>query len=284
MSNKNNKEINDYLSLNALDDYLREIRKIPLLTPDEEQELGYKILLKDKDAVNELIIHNLRYVVSIAKYFTSFDLPLIDLIGEGNIGLIEAANKFDVTKGYRFSTYAKSWIIQKIETGICNSTRNIHIPHYRFEKIIKYNKTKEKLTLTLNRIPTNEEIAEEMHEDITKIELYEEITNDTISLNYLLNEDEKTEFSEFVSADRSVEDEVLNRDLSNEIKKMFEVAGLDELDIAVLVRRYNLDGQGVRKYVEIGEEYNRSRAWAQQRETRALTKIKKSKFFKDTFK
>ena len=276
--------INTYnLTENNLKDYLNNIGKISLLTAEEEKELGYKILSGDKDAVNELVIHNLRYVISIAKYFTSFGLPFIDLIQEGNIGLIEAANRFDITKGFRFSTYAKSWIIQKIEVGIANSGRNIRIPHHRFAKIIKYNQIKEYLSKKLNRIPSQEELAKEMHEDIKKIELYESITNDTLSLNYLLSEDSNIEFSELISSERTVEDEVIGNDLSNEIKEMFEAAGLDEYDIGVLVRRYDLDGNGIRVYAEIGKEYNRSRAWAQQREVNALTKIRKSKYFKETF-
>ena len=125
---------NCFFTEDSLNDYLNMIGRIPLLTADEEKKLGYKILEGDKIAVNEMIIHNLRYVVSIAKWYKNFGLPLSDLIQDGNIGLIEAANTFDVTKGFKFSTYARDRIMQKIEIGIANTSRNIRLPYHKFEK------------------------------------------------------------------------------------------------------------------------------------------------------
>ena len=277
-------ELNNYLSTDSLNDYLREISNIPLLTPEEEKELGYRILKGDEEAVNKMIVHNLRYVVSVAKYYKNFGLPLMDLIGEGNIGLIEAVNHFDVTKGFRFTTYAKSWIAQKIELGIINTSRTIRIPQWLFNELIKYRRTKLRLTQSLNRIPTPEELSIEMGKSIEKIKQYEEIIRGTLSLNDLLSNDNNVEIGEVLpSSEYSLEEETIRKDLPNEIRKMFEVLELDDIDIDVIVKRYGLDGQGIRKYYEIGTAHNRSRAWAQQREAKVLTKIRNSKYFKDTF-
>lgn len=280
----NNILIDSYsLTEDNLTDYLNNIGKIPLLTVEEEKEIGKKIYLGNKDAIDDLIVHNLRLVVAIAKHYLGFGLPLIDLIEEGNIGLIEAANRFDVTKGYRFSTYATKWITQKIEIGITNTSRNIRIPYHKFEKIIKYKKVKEKLSISLNRIPTKEEIANEMNESLDNIDLYESIINDTISLNYQLNDDDKQEFGELISNERSLEDELIKNELPFIIKDIFEELALDETEIDILTKRYGLDGLGNRTFEEISSKYHKTRTWACQKEEKVLTKIKKSKIYKETF-
>lgn len=280
----NNILIDSYsLTEDNLTDYLNNIGKIPLLTAQEEIEIGKKIYLGNKDAIDDLIVHNLRLVVAIAKHYLGFGLPLIDLIEEGNIGLIEAANRFDVTKGYRFSTYATNWITQKIEIGIANTSRNIRIPYHKFEKIIKYKKAIEKLSISLNRIPTKEEIANEMNESPDNIDLYESIINDTISLNYQLNDDDKQEFGDLISNERSLEDELIKNELPFIIKDIFEELALDETEIDILTKRYGLDGLGNRTFEEISSKYHKTRTWACQKEEKVLTKIKKSKIFKETF-
>ena len=280
----NNILIDSYsLTEDNLTDYLNNIGKIPLLTVEEEKELGKKIYLGNKDAIDDLIVHNLRLVVAIAKHYLGFGLPLIDLIEEGNIGLIEAANRFDVTKGYRFSTYATKWITQKIEIGITNTSRNIRIPYHKFEKIIKYKKVKEKLSISLNRIPTKEEIANEMNESLDNIDLYESIINDTISLNYQLNDDDKQEFGELISNERSLEDELIKNELPFIIKDIFEELALDETEIDILTKRYGLDGLGNRTFEEISSKYHKTRTWACQKEEKIIKKIKKSKIYKETF-
>lgn len=280
----NNILIDSYsLTEDNLTDYLNNIGKIPLLTVEEEKEIGKKIYLGNKDAIDDLIVHNLRLVVAIAKHYLGFGLPLIDLIEEGNIGLIEAANRFDVTKGYRFSTYATTWIAQKIEIGIANTSRNIRIPYHKFEKIIKYKKVKEKLSISLNRIPTKEEIANEMNESIDNIDLYESIIDDTISLNYQLNDDDKQEFGDLISNERSLEEEIIDREIPSIIKNIFKELALDETEIDILIKRYGLDGQGNRTFEEISKEYNKTRTWACQKEAKVLKKLKKSKILKETF-
>ncbi len=268
---------------NSLEDYLNNVGKIPLLTADEEKKLGYLILDGDEAAVSEMVTHNLKYVVSIAKWYMNFGLPLQDLIQEGNIGLIEAARTFDVTKGNRFSTYARDRIMQKIEIGIANTSRNIRIPYYKFRKVMKYIKTKDKLTVELNREPLVEEIAKEMNEDINKIKTYEALLDDTLSLNYMLDDSDNFEFGDMVSSDRNVEDELFKDDLPNEIKALFEAANLSDLDIEIIKRKFGFDDQEVGHLEAIASEYNKTGMWAHYRIVKALKKMKNTKYFKDTF-
>ena len=274
---------NCFFTEDSLTDYLNMIGRIPLLTVDEEKELGYKILEGDTEAVNEMIIHNLRYVVSIAKWYKNFGLPLADLIQDGNIGLIEAANTFDVTKGFKFSTYARDRIIQKIEIGIANTSRNIRLPYHKFNKLIKYLKAKKRLTISLGRVPSRDEIATALNMDIDMIKQYEELENDTLSLNYLLDGDDKYEFGNVLSSNRDVEDEVLRNDLPNEIEELFEAANLDDIDIEILKKRFGFDNFEMHKFNEIGIEHDRTTTWANQKTIKALRKIKNTKYFKDTF-
>ena len=138
-----------FLSENCLNDYLNMIGKIPLLTASEEKELGVRILAGDRKAIEEMTVHNLRYVVSIAKRYMGFGLPLEDLIQEGNIGLIDAVNNFDVTKGFKFSTFARDRIMGKIEFAVAKTSRNIKLPYHKFEKLLKYLKEKKKFTYHL---------------------------------------------------------------------------------------------------------------------------------------
>ena len=276
--------LDDYcLSEDSLNDYLNMIGKIPLLTVEEEKELGYKILAGDREATEKMILHNLRYVVSIAKWYANFGVPLIDLIQDGNIGLIEAANTFDVTRGFKFSTYARDKIRQRVELSVAKTSRNIKLPYHKFEKLLKYLKIKSKLTFSLGKAPTRKEIAKEMNEDIGKIKSYEELEKDTLSLNYLLDGDDEFEFGNLLSSNRSVEDMVLQADLIEEMKDLFEAANLSDIDIEVLLKRFNFDGEGVRKYREIGEEYGKTSTWANQKVIKALKKIKNTKYYRETF-
>lgn len=272
-----------FLSEDSLTDYLNMIGKTPLLTIEEEKALGYKIINGDKDAINEMIIHNLRYVVSIAKWYTNFGLSLLDLIQEGNIGLIEAANTFDVNRGCKFSTYARGRIMSKIELAIAKTSRNIKLPYHKFEKLLKYLKIKRKLTFLNGKEPTREEIAEAMGVDIDIVKLCEALEKDTLSLNYMLDDDDKFELGNMISGGRDVEDEVLRRDLADEISELFKVAGLSDIDIEILKKYFNFDGNSEYTFSEIGAEYGKTSTWANQKAIKALKKIRNTKYFKDTF-
>lgn len=274
----------DILSGEATEDYIHRIKGIPLLTREEEKDLFDRIKSGDKIARDKIIIHNLRFAVNYALHYQNYGLSLGDLIQEGSIGIIYAVSRFDVTKGYRFSTYARDWIEQKIKLAIANTARSIRIPIHTFDKLIKYEQVKEKLTKKLNHLPSREEIANELEVSVDIIAQYEEMEKVPLSLNYLID-DNSTEFEKFISSNApSAEDEVLKANLPNEIRKLFEVLELDPIDIDVLVKRYGLDGKGFRKYHEIGEAHNHTKVWAMQREAKVLAKIKNSNYFNDTFK
>lgn len=273
----------DILSGEATEDYIHRIKGIPLLTREEEKDLFYRIKSGDKIARDKIIIHNLRFAVNYALHYQNYGLSLGDLIQEGTIGIIYAVSRFDVTKEYRFGTYARKWIEQKIKLAIANTARSIRIPIHTFDKLIKYEQVKEKLTKKLNHLPSREEIANELEVSVDIIAQYEEMEKVPLSLNYLID-DNSTEFETFISSNApSAEDEALKANLPNEIRKLFEVLELDDIDIDVLVKRYGLDGNGIRKYHEIGDAHNRTKVWAMQREKKILTKIKNSKYFKDSF-
>ena len=210
----------DILSGEATEDYIHRIKGIPLLTREEEKDLFDRIKNGDKIARDKIIIHNLRFAVNYALHYQNYGLSLGDLIQEGSIGIIYAVSRFDVTKGYRFGTYARDWIEQKIKLAIANTARSIRIPIHTFDKLIKYEQVKEKLTKKLNHLPSREEIANELEVSVDIIAQYEEMEKVPLSLNYLID-DNSTEFEKFISSNApSAEDEVLKANLPNEIRKL----------------------------------------------------------------
>ncbi len=280
------KILSDTANFDSLQMYLKEINQIPLLTPEEELELGYRINAGDQQAVNELVVHNLKYVVPIAKSFAKFGIPLKDLINDGNIGLIEAANKFDINKGTYFVGYARYYIIQKIEQAITYNCRNIRIPYHTFEKIIKYHKGKAALTKKLGHIPNEDELADALNMDLEEVKKFEALSNDTLSLDYLISDDNPIEFGSFVSNgeySRPLEEAYIKKSLPEEIWKLFEALEISPTDVDILVERFGLDGNGIRTYEEISNKYGRSRPWSMQRINKVLTRIRYSKYFRDNF-
>ena len=169
--------------------YLREIGKIPLLTPEEEQDLALKIVEGNKKAKDKMVEANMRLVVSIAKRYSGRGLDLLDLIQEGNTGLLRAVEKFDPDKGFKFSTYATWWIRQAITRAIADQARTIRIPVHMVETINKVLRTTRKLTTELNREPTTEEIAKELDMDADKVEYVMRIKQDIASLDASVGRD-----------------------------------------------------------------------------------------------
>ena len=154
--------------------YLKELKYFSeieggLLTKEEEDELGYRILEGDKEAINTIVKRNLRLVISVAKHYKDFGLDFVDLIQHGNMGLIEAAERYDVRRGYRFSTYATYWIQHYIRRGLGNEAKNIRVPVYFYEELKKYKKVKDKLTVKYKRYPTEEELAKELNISLEKL-------------------------------------------------------------------------------------------------------------------
>ncbi len=262
--------------------YIHEISKIPLLTSEEEKELAKKIATGDQEAKNKFIECNLRLVVSIAKRYVNRGLPLLDLIQEGNFGLMTAIEKFDPDKDFRFSSFAFYWIRQAITRAIVNMGRNVRIPVSMYQKINLYRNTINILMERLNRKPTLEEIANEMKLPVSNIVSIYQASNPEMSINCVVGEDNDTEMLNLIpSLDDSVEDVAIRRLLRYDIKKLFEKSNLTEMEINVLSLRYGLCGQKPLSLSKIGKQYNCTREWVRQVESRALLKLRDSSYIKE---
>jgi RNA polymerase primary sigma factor len=261
--------------------YLQEISK-PLLSPKEEIELFYRMQAGEQKAREILIERNLRLVVRIAKnYINLSDLTFSDLIQEGNIGLIKSISKFDVTKGYRFSTYATYNIKNEIQQAVYNRGRNIRVPVEKMKAIGKYLQVQEKLGIKLNREPTIEEIAKELGITLKKVKELEKLQNGTISLNELVSDDSETELGDFIPASSGeIDDNLLALELQEQVQKLFEECRLSEKEIEILMLRYGFNGISPKTLREIAEKYNYSVEGVRKTELTALKKIRNSDYIK----
>ena len=187
--------------------YLKEIGKISLLTLDEEMELSARIVAGDEEAKNQLAESNLRLVVSIAKRYVGRGMLFLDLIQEGNIGLMKAVEKFDASKGYKFSTYATWWIRQAITRAIADQARTIRVPVHMVETINRLSRYQRQLTLELNREPTEEELAKKMHMSLDKIREVIKIAQEPVSLETPIGEEDDSHLGDFVKDERSMSPE-----------------------------------------------------------------------------
>ncbi|MCI9433664.1 MAG: RNA polymerase sigma factor RpoD/SigA [Bacilli bacterium] len=257
--------------------YLNEISKLPLLSKTEEYELAIKIKNGDKKAREELISRNLRLVVSVAKRYRGRDLTFEDLIGYGNIGLINAIEKFDVKKNVKFSTYAVIWIKQSITREIYNKARNIRIPVKKMVEIRNYQKTKNSLTERLNRQPSIEEIAIELKITPSQALELDSLQYDTVSLNQCVGTEEDTELGYFIPDQTDTPDKVvIDSSLRELLQTAFKNANLDEREITVLTLRFGLDGNEPQRLEQIATIYNVTRERIRQIEAKALRKLKNS--------
>ena len=282
---KNNIEIqfkeDDFQSILSNDSiklYFQEINKIPLLKRKEEIELAERIKEGDLDAREKLIEANLRLVVFIAKKYINRGLSLQDLIGEGNCGLIKAAERFDVTKGYKFSTYATYWIRQAITRSLYNDTQIIRIPFYQRKKLYELNKIIENMTLQLGRRPTLEEISEETSLSKEQIDSILNTVIQPISLNQKVagKDKEDTELGDFISQDDNIEEDYIKKDLNNNIRKIFHECRLSEMEQFILIKRYGLDGEEAQTLEDIAKVYGVSRERIRQIQRKAERKIRVS--------
>ena len=256
--------------------YFNEIKKIPLLTPKEEKIIAYKILEGNSDARAEMIKRNLRLVISVAKRYTGRGLSFNDLIQEGNIGLIIAVDKFDVRRGYKFSSYAVNWIKVTIARAIFNQSKNIRVSINMQGTLIQVRKTKENLQKELNRIPTIEEIANKLGITCEEMAKLESFSNDTVSFNDLISE-ENEEFEKFIPlTEKTAEDTAITNNLSKEIQKLFKDCNLKPREIDVLVSR-NINNHEYKTLEELARKYGVKSERIRQIEITALTKIRNSK-------
>jgi len=253
--------------------YMLEISRIPLLTKEEEKDLFIKMNNGDSKAQNKLIEHNLRLVVKIAHRYKFKGLPLLDLIQEGNLGLIKATEKFDITKGYRFSTYATWCIKQKIIRAIDEKSRTIRLPVNVTEEIKRYKKAKYELTLMFDQEPTISKLAEYMDLSEEKVEELGKLILDATSINAPLGDEKDGEMGDLLPSDILVEDEVVRNSIGDEITKLFELAELDDRQIKVLTEHFGI-GCYERSLSEIGDELNITKQAVYVIERKAMKKIR----------
>jgi|GEM_PF-3522754 len=256
--------------------YLNEIGKIPLLTPKEEYELGERVLCGSAYAKKKLAESNLRLVVSIASIYQGRGLELLDLIQEGNLGLLKAVDKFDVSKGYKFSTYATWWIRQAITRGIADKGRNIRIPVHTFDALKKYNAIEKRLSLELDRSPTTQEMAEEMGISEEKVMAIAGIKEDTTSLNTIIGDEFDTEIQDFIEDFDATDpqNELDNGLLREKIEEIFDGGPLTAREKDVLCKRMGWDGTREETLEEIAQKYGLTRERIRQIEAKALRKLR----------
>lgn len=258
--------------------YLREIGKIPLLKADEELALAQRVVAGDKKAKDEMAEANMRLVVSIAKRYVGRGLDLLDLIQEGNTGLLRAVEKFDPDKGFKFSTYATWWIRQAITRAIADQARVIRIPVHMFETINKLLRTQRRLTQELNREPTNEEIAQAMEMDVAKVEHIMKIKQDIHSLDASVRDDEEDSvLGDFIEDEDTVspEESATGSLLKEHVKDM--LSGLTEREQKILKLRFGLEDGKSHTLEEVGQEFSVTRERIRQIEAKALAKLRKHK-------
>lgn len=258
--------------------YLREIGKIPLLKADEELALAQRVVAGDKDAKDKMAEANMRLVVSIAKRYVGRGLDLLDLIQEGNTGLLRAVEKFDPDKGFKFSTYATWWIRQAITRAIADQARVIRIPVHMFETINKLLRTQRRLTQELNREPTNEEIAAAMEMEVEKVEHIMKIKQDIHSLDASVRDDEDDSvLGDFIEDEdtASPEESATGQLLKEHVKDM--LSGLTEREQKILKLRFGLEDGKSHTLEEVGQEFMVTRERIRQIEAKALAKLRKHK-------
>ena len=264
--------------------YLKEIGKVPLLSPDEEIELAKKIELGDEEAKKKLAESNLRLVVSIAKRYAGRGMQLLDLIQEGNLGLIKAVEKFDYRKGYKFSTYATWWIRQAITRAIADQARTIRIPVHMVETINRLVRTQRQLVQKLGREATPEELAKELDMPVDRVREIMKISQDPVSLETPIGEEEDSHLGDFIQ-DNNVEvpADAATYTLLHE-QLMDVLSTLTEREQKVLRLRFGLDDGRPRTLEEVGRQFNVTRERIRQIEAKALRKLRhpsRSKILKD---
>ncbi|MCM8792144.1 MAG: RNA polymerase sigma factor RpoD/SigA [Candidatus Omnitrophica bacterium] len=256
--------------------YLKEIKNIPLLTPAQEIELSVRAKKGDREARDQIIRANLRLVINIAKKYTHFGIPLLDLIEEGNIGLMRAVDKFDPRKGFRFSTYAAWWIKQNITRAIAEQQKVVRIPVYMNELLNRWKKTEEKLAHSLKRPPTPEEIAKKIGVPKDKIEeIISLLSATTLSLETPIGDDEEGEVKDIVKDQKVESPEVsFSRLIDKEIlDNLLEKMSPREREI--LDMRFGIMNGKTYTLAEIAKKFGISRERVRQIEERALKKLRK---------
>ena len=254
--------------------YLKEIGRISLLSLEEETALSERIANGDEEAKNILAESNLRLVVSIAKRYVGRGMLFLDLIQEGNIGLMKAVEKFDANKGYKFSTYATWWIRQAITRAIADQARTIRVPVHMVETINKLSRFQRQLTLELNREPTDEELAKKMGMTVDRVREVIKIAQDPVSLETPIGEEDDSHLGDFVKDERSMspEEYTIHELLKDEISDV--LLTLTEREEQVLRLRFGLDDGSCKTLEEVGQMFGVTRERIRQIEAKALRKLR----------
>ena len=254
--------------------YLKEIGKISLLSPEEEMDLSIRVANGDQEAARLLAESNLRLVVSIAKRYVGRGLLFLDLIQEGNIGLMKAVEKFDYDKGYKFSTYATWWIRQAITRALADQARTIRVPVHMVETINKMVRVQRQLTLELNREPSEEEIAKKMNVSVDKVREVIKISQDPVSLETPIGEEDDSHLGDFIKDESSLspEEYTENEILKEEIDDVLQ--SLQPREQEVLRLRFGLKDGTCHTLEEVGKKFNVTRERIRQIEAKALRKLR----------
>ncbi|MBR2587286.1 RNA polymerase sigma factor RpoD [Candidatus Saccharibacteria bacterium] len=260
--------------------YLREIGKIPLLSPEEEAKLAQEIVEGKKKAKDKMVEANMRLVVSIAKRYSGRGLDFLDLIQEGNTGLLRAVEKFDPEKGFKFSTYATWWIRQAITRAIADQARTIRIPVHMVETINKVLRTTRKLTTELNHEPSVAEIAKELDMDVDKVEYVMRIKQDIASLDASVGrdgDDEDSVLGDFVEDEERVspEESAATQILKEQLASI--ISTLSDREQKIIKMRFGIGGERPHTLEEVGAEFSVTRERIRQIEAKALSKLRKHK-------
>ena len=256
--------------------YLREIGKTPLLTPQEEIKLAARIKRGDKAARTQMIKANLRLVVKIAHDYANLGLPLLDLVSEGNIGLMKAVERFDPAKGGKLSTYAAWWIKQSIKRALANQSKTIRLPVHLVDKIAKVKRLAMAMSEELGREPTDDELAAEIGISAAKLSQLRTVSIRPASLDAPINDDDGTEFGELVGDDAAVDpaENLSDKDLQEEVADLLGV--LDARERKIINSRFGLDGGKARTLEEVGQKFGVTRERIRQLQNIALAKLRRA--------
>ncbi len=256
--------------------YLREIAKTDLLTPAEEVVLAARIKKGDKKARSHMIRANLRLVVKIAQDYSSYGLPLADLISEGNIGLMKAVERFDPNKGGKLSTYGSWWIKQSIKRALANQSKTIRLPVHMVDKIARMRRISNMMAESIGREPTEDELAEELGIPRRKLALLKRASKRPTSLNAPVYEDDSGEYSDMIGDERAVDPyEALDtKTMRGELGELLEI--LDEREHRIIDARFGLNGKKPMTLEEVGVEFSVTRERIRQLQNIALAKMRKA--------
>jgi RNA polymerase primary sigma factor len=256
--------------------YLREIGQTPLLTIEEEIELAAKIKRGNKEARAKMIKANLRLVVKIAHDYSNLGLPLLDLVSEGNIGLMKAVERFDPAKGGKLSTYAAWWIKQSIKRALANQAKTIRLPVHLVDKIAKIKRVSMSMSEALGREPTDEELADEVGISASKLSQLRTVSIRPASLDAPMNDEDGTEFGEIVGDDAAVDpaENLSDKNLQEEVSDLLGV--LDARERKIIMSRFGLDGGNSRTLEEVGQRFGVTRERIRQLQNIALAKLRRA--------